>query len=155
MATEIERKFLLASDDWRADADAGERMRQGYLAAEVERSVRVRVVADRATMTIKGAAEGLVRPEFEYAIPAAEASEMLDRLALQPLIEKTRYRVERGKHVWEIDVFEGDNAGLVVAEIELDDPDEAFERPSWLGPEVTEDPRYLNAALARRPYTRW
>ncbi|MEM9301171.1 MAG: CYTH domain-containing protein [Pseudomonadota bacterium] len=155
MAREIERKFLLASDEWRAEADAGAGMRQGYLAAEAERSVRVRIVAGRATMTIKGAAEGLVRLEFEYAIPLADAAEMLDRLALRPCIEKTRFLVPCGGHVWEIDVFEGDNAGLIVAEIELNEPDEAFDRPSWLGDEVTDDPRYLNASLARHPYSCW
>ncbi len=155
MAVEIERKFLVESEAWRAEADGGQEIRQGYLVAERERSVRVRLRAGRGTLTIKGEARGAVRSEFEYEIPAKDAAGLLDEIALTPLIEKTRYLVRIGDATFEIDVFSGDNAGLVVAEIELEDEDAAFPRPAWLGEEVTDDPRYLNAMLFRHPYSQW
>ena len=132
--------------------------RQGYLVAEVERNVRVRVAGERATLTVKGktgGAEGITRLEYQYDIPLEEGHELLDRLCLEPLIEKTRYTLDHEGHEWVIDVFEGDNAGLVVAEIELDSETESFVRPGWLGPEVSHDPRYLNARLVREPYCGW
>lgn len=130
-------------------------MRQGYLCADGQRTVRVRVAGDRAWITIKGPSEGLRRSEFEYEIPRRDAAFMLDRLCALPLIEKTRWTLRMGSHTWEIDEFGGANAGLVVAEIELAHEDEEFAAPPWLGREVTGDGRYSNAALARRPYSTW
>lgn len=160
MATEIERKFLLANDDWRAQADAGIQMRQGYLSsfsADVapKASVRVRIAGERANLNIKSATLGVTRQEFEYPIPVDDANALLDTLAEGPLIEKNRYHVQHGKHTWEIDVFAGDNQGLVVAEIELGAEDEDFERPGWLGEEVSGDPRYYNVCLVKHPFKDW
>lgn len=160
MATEIERKFLLADDGWRAQADDGVVMRQGYLstslpAQEVKSSIRVRIAGEHANLNIKSATLGITRQEFEYAIPLADANELLDTLADGPLIEKTRYHVQYGAHTWEVDVFAGDNQGLVVAEIELAAADENFERPPWLGEEVSADPRYYNVCLVKHPFKLW
>ncbi len=154
MATEIERKFLVTDDRWKADA-SGRRYRQGYLATDSERVVRVRSVDAEAFLTIKGKVHGYSRLEFEYAIPVDDARTMLERLCHQPIIDKTRYRVPAGAHVWEVDEFHGENAGLVIAEIELEREGEPFERPPWLGAEVSMDPRYFNANLVAHPYQRW
>lgn len=155
MAIEIERKFLVADDRWRALADDGCPMRQGYLASDPRSSVRLRISGDAAYLNIKGATVGAQRLEFEYPVPLADAEVMLDQLCSGPLVEKRRHRLQAGAHVWEIDVFSGDNEGLVVAEIELGAVDEPFERPAWLGEEVTEQTRYYNACLVRRPYNTW
>lgn len=155
MGYEIERKFLVADDAWRERADDGETMRQGYLAGGEWGSVRVRVGGGEARLNIKGATVGATRREFEYPIPVEDAEILLDELCSGPLIEKTRHRVRHAGHVWEIDVFAGDNAGLVVAEVELEDADEAVERPAWLGTEVTDDPRFYNVSLVEHPYGRW
>ena len=155
MPVEIERKFLLKSDDWRAAVHDAQRLRQGYLNNEARCSVRVRTSADRGWLNVKSATVGARRQEFEYEIPLAEADEMLDTLSLKPLIEKVRHYVSVGGHVWEIDEFEGDNAGLVVAEIELGHSDEAFEKPDWVGEEVTHDVRYYNTSLSRHPFKDW
>lgn len=152
---EIERKFLVVSDAWRDQVRSSARLRQGYLNNEEHCSVRVRVAGEQAWLNLKGVTIGAQRLEFEYPIPLADAHRMLDDLTCKPIIEKTRHLVEVGRHTWEIDVFEGDNAGLVVAEIELDDPDEAFEKPAWAGAEVTEDPRYYNSRLSANPYRNW
>ena len=154
MPLEIERKFLLRGEGWRA-LGAGVPYRQGYLSTEPGRSVRVRLVRDKGYLTIKGMTVGAARAEYEYEIPAADASEMLDKLCERPLIEKTRYRVEHQGFVWEIDEFDGDNAGLIIAEVELDEEDQAIVLPDWIGKEVTGDPRYYNASLITNPYTRW
>lgn len=154
MAKEIERKFLLGNDSWRPGA-GGTLFRQGYLSTDPERTVRVRLEGERGVLTIKGLSRGISRAEFEYPIPAAEAAELLDTLCLQPLIEKTRYRVEHAGHLWEIDEFAGDNAGLVLAEVELASEDEALELPPWVGAEVSTDPRYFNANLVRHPFRSW
>ncbi len=154
MATEIERKFLLANDGWRAGA-VGRRYRQGYLSTDKARTVRVRAIDEEAYLTIKGATEGLSRLEFEYPIPAADAEALLEQLCEQPIIDKTRYRISHGAHVWEVDEFHGANAGLIVAEIELGSEDEAFERPEWIGEEVSGDPRYFNSNLIAHPYSDW
>lgn len=130
-------------------------MRQGYLVGGDKGSVRVRVSGGRAWLNIKSATVGIARTEFDYEIPPADAGQILETLCVRPLIEKTRYFVDYAGHCWEVDVFEGDNAGLVVAEIELRSEDEPFERPPWAGKEVSEDRRYYNAALAQRPYSRW
>jgi len=151
LGREIERKFLVRNDGWRAGNPTGERLRQGYLVAEPDRSVRVRLLPDGARLTVKGASRGATRSEFEYPIPSQDARQMLDALCLEPLLEKTRYRVDHEGHTWEVDCFHGANEGLVVAEIELAAEDEAFERPAWLGEEVTDDARYLNANLFRHP----
>lgn len=155
MATEIERKFLLSNDSWRAQAGQSEIMRQGYLAGSKHASVRVRISGDQANLNIKSATLGVSRQEYEYSIPLDDANEILDTLVDGPLIEKTRYYVTHGAHVWEIDVFDGDNQGLVVAEIELEHPDETFVRPDWLGEEVSGDSRYYNVSLVRHPFKDW
>lgn len=153
MGIEIERKFLVRDETWRAGA-RGVPFRQGYLSTHRERTVRVRREGDRAVLTIKGPSVGARRTELEYEIPVADADELL-ALCEQPLIEKTRYRVPVGAHVFEVDEFHGVNAGLVLAEVELADEAERFERPAWLGEEVTDDPRYVNANLVAHPYTSW
>ncbi len=155
MAIEIERKFLLVSDGWRAHVERQETIRQGYLGQRGIASVRVRLAGDRAFMNIKQAIKGTRRLEYEFEIPLPDASEMLDALCERPLIEKTRYRVKYGGHEWEIDVFHGENAGLVVAEIELEDEAVDFARPEWLGREVTEFERYYNVSLVNYPYRQW
>jgi len=152
---EIERKFLVRSEAWRTEARCATRMRQGYLNHEQHCSVRVRIAGDSAWLNLKGVTIGAQRLEFDYPIPLADAHRMLDTLTCKPLIEKTRHLVDVGGHTWEVDVFEGANAGLVVAEIELDDPDEPFEKPAWVGEEVTHDPRYYNTCLASHPYRDW
>lgn len=155
MGQEIERKFLVAGDSWRAGAGPGLRLRQGYVSLDAERSVRVRLAEDAAWLTLKGGNRRYTRLEFEYPIALEDAVLMLDGLCLQPLIEKTRYRLQHGDHQWDIDEFGGANAGLIVAEIELASEDEAFARPPWLGAEVSDDPRYLNINLVGRPYRDW
>lgn len=155
MGREIERKFLLATDDWRRDARRSEPMSQGYLANDGSVSVRVRVAGRRAWLNIK--AGGLVasRDEFEYEIPLDDGKDLLTRLCRQPLIEKTRYWVSYRGFDWEIDAFEGRNRGLCVAELELEREDQPFPQPPWLGPEVTELPRYYNVRLVEYPYCEW
>lgn len=154
MALEIERKYLVTSDAWRGGA-VGKLYRQGYLTTDAERAVRVRVAGDSGFLTVKGKPLGAVRAEYEYAIPRGEAEEMLDRLCLRPLVEKTRYRIPYGGLTWEVDEFAGENAGLVVAEVELRDEAEAVAPPPWVGREVTGDPRYANANLIARPFSTW
>lgn len=155
MGTEIERKFLVIDERWRADADGGQRVRQGYLAGSERCSARVRVAGDHASLNFKGRTLAVTRREFEYRIPLADAEEMLDHLCTGPLIEKVRYRVPVDGHTWEIDCFDGDNAGLVVAEIELDTADEAFTVPAWAGSEVSDKPRYYNVCLSEHPFCNW
>lgn len=152
---EIERKFLVRNDGWRDGVRESAYFRQGYLSNEVRCSVRVRIAGERAWLNLKSVTVGAQRHEFDYEIPVRDAHQMLDVLTVKPLIEKTRYFVEVGSHTWEIDVFEGDNEGLVVAEIELDSPDEPFEKPDWVGEEVTYDPRYYNTSLSTHPYRNW
>lgn len=153
MGIEIERKFLLSSELWRQGA-SGERFCQGYVYAP-EGIVRVRIAGNEAFLTVKGRNSGMTRKEFEYPIPVADAKEMLDIICAKPFIEKIRYKVEHQGKTWEIDEFEGDNAGLILAELELSREDEDFEPPEWLGREVTGDPRYHNSALVRNPYKNW
>lgn len=154
MRTEIERKFLVVGDGWRAGARA-DAIRQGYLAASRTLSVRVRALDERATLTIKGDHGGITRLEYEYAIPVADAHDLLDALCHRPLIEKTRHTLMHGGLEWVVDEFAGDNAGLVMAEVELDSEDQAVDLPDWVGEEVTGDPRYLNVNLQRHPYSQW
>ncbi len=154
VALEIERKFLVRDDTWRAQADQGTAYRQGYLSKSGQSTVRVRLAADEAWITIKGAVEGLVRSEYEYPIPTADAAALLDLCTL-PVIEKTRFLVEHSGHTWEVDVFAGANAGLIVAEVELDRADAVVALPSWVGDEVSHDPRYKNSSLSTNPFSRW
>jgi adenylate cyclase len=155
MPIEIERKFLVESDAWRAAVRRRELYAQGYVGGSELCSVRVRVGGERAWLGLKGRPSGATRLEYEYQIPLDEAREILDRLCARGRIEKWRHWVPHAGHEWEVDEFLGDNAGLVVAEIELDSEAESFERPSWLGAEVTEDSRYLNTSLARHPWQAW
>jgi adenylate cyclase len=147
MGLEIERKFLVVGDAWRATGRAT-RIVQGYLTRDPERVVRIRTAGPKAFLTVKGITRGMSRSEFEYPIPLADALEMLDELCLKPLIAKTRYEVDVGDLTWEVDVFESPRPGLIVAEVELPSPDHEFERPDWIGAEVTGDVRYFNQSLA-------
>jgi adenylate cyclase len=154
MGVEIERKFLPANDGWKGLGQPT-LMRQGYLVADPVRTVRVRIEGERAVITIKSKTTGATRGEWEYGIPVPDAAELLDRLCEQPLVEKVRHRIEHLGHTWEVDEFLGENAGLVVAEIELGSEDEAFGKPDWIGQEVTGEPRYYNSSLIRLPYSKW
>ena len=154
MAQEIERKFLVRDEGWRAAAERREAYAQGYLAGTPRASVRVRVAAGRAWLNIKSATLGIERQEYEYEIPEPEGRALL-ALCEPGLIEKQRHFVPYGGLMWEVDEFGGANAGLVVAEVELDSVDQPFERPPWLGEEVSQDPRYYNVLLARQPYRTW
>ena len=153
MGIEIERKFLVKGNDWR-EAEGAE-YRQGYLNTVKERTVRVRVARESSHLTIKGPPSGATRAESEYEIPVKDANEMLDELCERPLIEKRRFRVEYGNRIWEVDEFLGENQGLVLAEVELESEDQDFNRPPWIGSEVTDDARYFNANLVRDPYSTW
>jgi adenylate cyclase len=155
MGTEIERKFLVINDNWRMTADTCINVIQGYFTTDKKCSIRVRLSGDKANLNIKSATLGVTRAEFDYPIPAAEAQEMLELLCIKPLIEKKRYLVHFGQHLWEVDVFSGENKGLVVAEIELAHIDEDFIRPDWIGAEVSHDPRYYNVCLVKKPYKNW
>ncbi len=155
MATEIERKFLVVDDSWRDAVESEAHVMQGYLSEGGGATVRVRVKGDAAFFTIKGRAQGISRSEYEYAIPLADAEEMLRDLSVTPPIDKTRYLVRCGEHLWELDLFHGANAGLVMAEVELTSEDEPFQKPAWAGQEVSDDLRYYNANLARHPFTHW
>lgn len=155
MGQEIERKFLVKGDEWRPLSTGALTMRQGYLSDGFSSSVRVRIEDERAFINIKSSVDGIHRHEFQYEIPVSDAVDLLDHVALRPLIEKTRHEVPLGKHLWEIDVFEGENSGLIVAEVELAHADEPFERPSWVGEEVSDDLRYYNVSLRKNPYKNW
>ncbi|MDZ7890891.1 MAG: CYTH domain-containing protein [Rhodoferax sp.] len=152
MGIEIERKFLVSGDAWRNDS--GVLYRQGYLNRDKARTVRIRIAGGVAFLTIKGKSTGATRAEFEYPVPLEDAQALL-ALCDGPLIEKTRYVVLYAGHRWEVDEFASDNAGLVVAELELSAEDEAFEHPAWLGAEVTHDARYFNSNLAAHPFSAW
>jgi len=154
LAKEIERKFLVTGEPWKS-FPPGTRYRLGYLSAQPERSVRVRSDGRSGKLTIKGITRGATRDEFEYDIPLPDAEYLLDHLCERPLIEKIRHKVAVGGRTWEVDVFEGDNAGLVVAEIELEDEGQKFDLPIWVSREVSDDPRYFNANLIRNPYRTW
>lgn len=154
MGKEIERKFLVKPGQWQP-ANQGTTIRQGYLSSVKERVVRVRTKGEKGFLTIKGITKGISRSEFEYQIPAEEANDLLTHLCEQPLIEKTRYKEVHGAHTWEIDVFFGDNEGLIIAEVELSDETERLELPVWAGEEVSADPRYFNSNLIQHPYKNW
>lgn len=154
MGKEIERKYLVNLAAWKPK-DAGIHFKQGYLNSQKERVVRVRIEGDRAKLTIKGMTTGVTRAEFEYDIPVCDASELLDNLCEQPLIDKHRHKEMHGGKTWEIDVFHGLNQGLVVAEIELQTEDETVELPDWAVMEVSSDPRYFNSSLLKQPFSTW
>ena len=160
MARENEHKYLVQSAIWRKQARHGEHYRQGYLSTDLERSVRVRSSGDKAVLTIKGSGcgdhNGLQRAEFEYPIPVEDANQILDHLCRQPLIEKTRFRVSQNGNTWEVDKFEKENDGLVIAELETSKGNGSSARlPSWIGEEVSKDDRYYNANLVEHPYSEW
>lgn len=155
MGIEVERKFLVSDESWRDGVTSSTRIVQGYIAQTGSATVRVRVKGDRGFLTIKGSSVGVSRSEFEYEVPVADALAMLDELAQGPVIDKVRHLVPVGGHVWEVDVFAGENAPLVMAEVELTDSQEAFDRPDWAGVEVSDDQRYFNVNLARSPYSTW
>ncbi|WP_036292969.1 CYTH domain-containing protein [Methylosinus sp. PW1] len=154
MGVEIERKFLVTRELWRPRND-GVAFRQGYLSRAEDRVVRVRIAGGAAFLTIKGRTSNVTRSEFEYPVPVEDAQIMLDRLCERPLIEKTRYEEVFGGHIWTVDVFLGENDGLIIAEIELGSEEESFDRPGWLGREVSGDPRYFNSELSKRPFGYW
>ena len=159
MGIEIERKYLVRGDDWRANVERAVRMRQGYFRSGPEATIRVRLIepTDDASadptgvFTIKGVPSGGVRPEFEYTIPPRDVEQMLDLFCGERIVDKIRHHVDHAGHRWVVDEFEGANAGLVLAEIELDAPDEPYDEPEWVGEDVTDDGAYTNAALARTP----
>ena len=154
MSLEIERKFLVKNDGWRGLAP-GIPYRQGYLSIEPERTVRVRLAADSAFLTIKGRNEDGAAPEYEYPIPLADAGHMLDTMAKRPLIEKIRYTITSAGRIWEVDEFLGENAGLILAEVELEQIGQSVALPDWIGEEVTGDPRYYNSSLVEHPFGNW
>ncbi len=154
MGQEIERKFLVIGDTWRALGEPVS-IRQGYVCAEPLRTVRVRIAGDRGWLTVKGMNIGVSRLEFEYPIPVKDASDLLDGFCDHPILEKRRTRIPVGEVTWEVDEFLGGNAGLIVAEVELSRPDQVVALPEWIGAEVTGDPRYYNSSLLAHPFTRW
>lgn len=153
MPLEIERKFLVTSDAWRSGA-VGEEYCQGYLSQYPNPTIRVRTQGEKAFLTIKGKTHGITRTEFEYEIPFKEAQE-LQELCITPLIRKTRYKIVHEGMTWEVDEFHGENAGLIVAEVELDHQETNINPPSWIGEEVSDDPQYANSNLAVHPFRQW
>ncbi|TDU25879.1 adenylate cyclase [Panacagrimonas perspica] len=155
MPVEIERKFLVVDDTWRWEVSRHRAMQQGYLGAPGGKaSIRVRLEGKRALLNVKAAVMGAVRAEYEYEIPLEEGREMFDNLCIGRL-EKTRHYIDRDGLTWEVDEFHGDNDGLVVAEVELIDPQQEIPRPAWLGREVTEEPKYYNHSLSLKPFRSW
>ena len=150
---EIERKYLVTNNNYKSGTPI--RISQGYICSEENRVVRVRIKGDKAYLTIKNATIGFARNEYEYEIPVADAKAMLHNTCQQPIIDKTRYILEHKGFIWEIDEFHGDNEGLVVAEIELENKNQQFELPDFIGEEVTDDARYYNACLFKNPYKNW
>ncbi|MDH5571049.1 MAG: CYTH domain-containing protein [Gammaproteobacteria bacterium] len=155
MGTEIERKFLLRDDSWKKAISKSTVFKQGYLVGSEQASVRIRVEGEKANINIKSATLDVTRHEYEYLIPLKDAEELLETLCDKPFIKKIRHIVNHAGHKWEIDVFEGENEGLIVAEIELTSENEDFEKPAWLGEEVSDDPRYYNVCLVKHPYRNW
>jgi adenylate cyclase len=153
MGIEIERKFLVEGESWKGVASEGLECRQGYLVSTKEKTVRVRRIGSQAFLTIKGASSGITRSEFEYEIPVQDAEAILK--LCDHVVEKIRYLIEHDGMTWELDVFAGANAGLVMAEIELEAEDQLFVLPAWAGKEVSCDPRYYNAALSKHPFSQW
>ncbi|WP_435685969.1 CYTH domain-containing protein [Sedimenticola selenatireducens] len=155
MALEIERKYLVINDKWKENILSESVLKQGYIANQPNATVRVRIAGEVAYLNIKSATTGITRAEFEYQIPRSDAEQILEQVAEHPFIDKTRYKVQWGSHVWDLDLFAGENQGLIMAEVELNSEDESFELPPWAGKEVSGDPRYYNASLVKHPYTQW
>ena len=154
MADEIEKKFLLAY--WpEALMTAGKKIAQGYMPAGSDKVIRIRLYGDDAFITIKSRTVNGARKEYEYPIPVNDAMEMLALFCIKPFVQKTRFCIDHGGFTWEVDRFEGENTGLIVAEIELDRIDQPFEKPDWIGEEVTGDPRFFNSNLVTHPYQSW
>lgn len=151
---EIERKFLVVSDQWRTLA-TGTLYRQGYIPTPDQRTVRVRIAGQQGYLTIKGKTQGIARSEFEYEIPVEDAAQLLDTICDPPLIEKYRYRIPLDGLVWEVDEFLGENKGLIIAEVELEDEAQAIALPGWIGQDVSGDLRYYNSNLAKHPFRCW
>ncbi len=154
MGIEIERKFLVKGEGWRLNAQ-GVLYRQGYIRTKGSATVRVRTAGEKGYLTLKGPTHEFSRLEFEYEIPLTEAQQLLDNLCDRPLIEKYRYQVPANGLTWEIDEFTGENQGLILAEVELEHPNQAVTRPTWVGKEVSKDPRYFNSNLAQMPFSQW
>lgn len=155
MATEIERKFLVINDTWRS-LSQGTVYRQGYIPTQDKvTTIRVRIIGNQAYLTIKSKAEGISRHEFEYPIPLEDAQIMLNTLCRRPFIEKIRYKIKIEDLIWEIDEFQGDNEGLILAEVELKTETQVITLPTWIGEEVTHDLRYYNINLVNHPYSKW
>ncbi|MGK7954332.1 MAG: CYTH domain-containing protein [Crocosphaera sp.] len=155
MGIEIERKFLVINDNWRSLAQ-GKVYRQGYISTNNKMTtVRVRIIGEQAYLTIKSQTEGISRQEFEYPIPFEDGKIMLDNLCDRPLIEKTRYQINHDSLIWEIDEFQGENQGLIIAEVELENESQIINLPDWVGKEVSDDPKYYNVNLTKSPYQTW
>ncbi len=155
MGIEIERKYLVDAAQWQQmHKPQGVPFEQGYMVNDSERAVRIRVTDQHGYITIKGQAQGFSRKEYEYTIPADEARELIGYFT-QSTVKKTRYCIEYAGHTWEVDVFEADNAGLIMAEIELDSEDEKFDTPPWVTQDVTDDERYYNTYLSQHPFREW
>ncbi len=155
MAIEIERKFLIINDSWRS-LGLGKVYKQGYIATvDKMTTIRVRIIGEEAYLTIKSKTEGISRNEFEYPIPLEDAQMMLDTLCDRPLIEKIRYKIDYDNLLWEVDEFQGENQGLIIAEVELENESQTINIPDWVGKEVSHDPRYYNVNLAKHPYQTW
>ncbi len=153
MAKEIERKYLVKGNDWKK-LSQGQFYCQGYIATKGKQTVRIRIIGEQGYLTLKGANIGSTRSEFEYPIPIEDAREILDTLCDRPLIEKYRYKIPQGDLIWEVDELLGENAGLIIAEVELTDENQEIELPAWIDRQVT-DPKYYNANLAKHPYSQW
>jgi len=154
MAQEIERKFLVDSSKLPANLPQPHQITQGYIQAKGA-TVRIRISNDKAYLTLKGKTKGISRSEFEYQIPLEDAKNMLQELCIKPFIQKRRYDIIIGKHKWELDIFEGANDGLIVAEVELESEDEEFIKPQWVLDDVSMDNRYKNSSLINNPYSSW
>jgi adenylate cyclase len=151
---ETEKKFLVTSDEWRINSK-GFKFRQGYLSLDPGRTVRIRLEDEKGKLNIKGEKKMGSGDEFEYDIPKDEALYLIEHLCIKPIIEKTRYKINYKDHLWEVDEFGGENAGLILAEIELESIDQHFEKPPWIGKDVTHDPKYKNASLVKNPFIKW
>ncbi|MFG6104281.1 CYTH domain-containing protein [Leptothoe sp. EHU-05/26/07-4] len=154
MAKEIERKFMVQGDTWR-DLAEGHYYCQGYVATQGKQTVRVRIIGEQGYLTLKGPVVGMSRSEFEYEIPTVDAQAMLAELCQKPFVEKNRYRIPMSAVVWEVDEFLGENQGLILAEVELTHVGQTIELPTWIGQEVTGDPRYYNSNLVKNPFRDW
>jgi len=154
MAKEIERKFLVKGNSWR-HLTKGTKFKQGYLSTDKERSVRIRTIKDKGYITIKGISVGATRSEYEYEIPFDDAKKMLNELCVHPLIEKTRFKIQYGNILIEVDEFFGENEGLILAEVELNNENQQLNLPDWIGKEVTNDSKYFNVNLVKNPFKNW